>query len=54
MIVTGVEWRDPHEEKYPSKHPPRHNPKPEDPGDDFVEIHDEAVEEAADGLDEFE
>jgi len=58
MNVTGVEWRDldPHEAKYPSKRQPRHAPKPEDDPeqDDVVEIHGQAGEETADGLDEFE
>ena len=57
MTVSGVEWRDldRHEARYPSKHPPRRAPKPADPGDDdVVEIHGEADEEVADGLDEFE
>jgi hypothetical protein len=55
MNVTGVEWRDPHEGQYSPKRPPRRAPKPEDPGgDDVVEIHGQAGEETADGLDEFE
>jgi len=55
MNVTGVEWRDSHEDRYPSKRPPRRAPKPEGPGDDdVVEIHGHAGEETADGLDAFE
>jgi hypothetical protein len=56
MTVTGVEWRDPdaHDERFRSKKPPVHASKPVDePDDDVVEIHAEAAEEAADGLDEF-
>jgi hypothetical protein len=53
MTVTGIEWRDPHEEQCPSKHRPRRPAEAKDPGDDVVEIHDEAPEEAADGLDGF-
>jgi hypothetical protein len=57
MNVTGVEWRDPdfHEGKLPPKRPPRRAPKPVDSeDDDVVQIHGEADEETADGLDEFE
>jgi hypothetical protein len=57
MNVTGVEWGDldPHERKFPSKRPPKRAPKPEDSGDDdVVEIHGQADEETADGLDEFD
>ncbi|HTT60762.1 MAG TPA: hypothetical protein VMG35_02945 [Bryobacteraceae bacterium] len=56
MNVTGVEWRDldPHDGKFPSKHPPRRPPKPaEDDESDVVEIHGQAGEETADGLDVF-
>jgi hypothetical protein len=56
MTVTGVEWRDPdaHEERFRSKKPPLHASKPVDePDGDVVEIHAEAAEETADGLDEF-
>jgi len=53
MNVTGVEWRDPHEAKYPAKRPPRHTAKPVEPAeDDVIEIHGQADEETADGLDE--
>jgi hypothetical protein len=56
MNVTGAEWRDldPHESNYSSKHPSRRPPKPEDPEDDTVEIHGQADEEPADGLDQFD
>lgn len=57
MNVTSVEWRDldPHERRYPSKRPPSRTPKPVDTGDDdVVELHGEAGEEIADGLDEFD
>jgi len=57
MNVTGIEWRDldPHERKFSSKRPPRRASKPEDSdgNDDIVEIHGEADEDIADGLDEF-
>jgi len=57
MTVTGVEWRDPdpHGGKFPAKRPLRRAPTPVDSGDeDVVEIHGQADEETADGLDEFE
>jgi hypothetical protein len=56
MTVTGIEWRDPdsREGKFPVKHPRRHAPEPVDPDQDVVEIHGQADEEIADGLDEFE
>ena len=57
MNVTGIEWRDPesHEGKFSWKHPQRRAPEPaESDDDDVVEIHGEADEETADGLDEFE
>jgi len=58
MNVTGIEWRDldPHEGNFSSKRPPRRAPKPVDSDgeDDVVEIHGQAEEETADGLDEFE
>jgi hypothetical protein len=55
MTVTGIEWRDPgaHEGRYAPKRPLRAH-KPADSDDDIVEIHGQADEEAADGLDEFE
>jgi len=41
--------------KFSSKHALRRAPKPVDPDDDdVVEIHGQADEEPADGLDEFE
>ena len=57
MTVTGIEWRDrdPHEGKFSSKRLPRRLPTLVDPDDDdVVEIHRQADEETADGLDEFE
>jgi len=58
MTVTSVEWRDldPHEGRFLSKRPPRRALKPVDSDDDgdVVEIHNQADEEPADGLDEFE
>jgi len=57
MTVTGVEWRDPdpHGGKFPAKRPLVRAPKPVDSDDeDVVEIHGQADEETADGLDEFE
>ena len=57
MNVTGVEWRDvdPHEPRFPAGQ--RHRRPPERPDteeDDVVEIHGEAGEEPADGLDVLE
>ena len=57
MNVTGVEWREPNprEGRFPSKRPLRCAAKPLDSADaDIVEIHGQADEETADGLDEFE
>jgi hypothetical protein len=58
MNVTGIEWRDPdsREGKFPSQRPSRRAPKPVDSNgdDDVVQIHGQADEETADGLDEFE
>ena len=56
MNVTGIEWRDldPHESKFPegSKHRRAHKHPEEDPADeDIVQIHGQADEETADGLD---
>lgn len=57
MNVTGVDWRDldPHETRFPSGQRQRRAPKPpETEEDDVVEIHGDAGEEAADGLDVLE
>jgi hypothetical protein len=55
MNVTSIEWRDidPHERRFPSGQRRRRAPQPADSGDDdVVEIHSQADEETADGLDE--
>jgi len=57
MNVTGIEWRDidPHESRFPAGQRRRRAPEPADSDDDdVVEIHGQADEETADGLDEFE
>jgi len=58
MNVTSIEWRDldPQERRFPSKRQPRRAPEPAGSGedDDVVEIHGQADEQTADGLDEFE
>jgi hypothetical protein len=57
MNVTGIEWRDidPHERRFPSGQRRPRAPKLADSDeDDVVEIHSQADEETADGLDEFD
>jgi hypothetical protein len=56
MNVMGIEWRgpSPHERRYASQRTQRRAQEPVDPEDDVVEIHGQADEETADGLDEFE
>ena len=55
MNVTGVEWRDPHEQQYAAGRRQRRNPKPVEPEeDDVIEIHSESGEEPANDVDVLE
>jgi len=57
MNVTGIEWRDldPQERGRPAKRASRPRPKRVDSEEeDVIEIHGQADDETADGLDQFD
>ncbi|MGA2592752.1 MAG: hypothetical protein ABSH32_22805 [Bryobacteraceae bacterium] len=56
MNVTGVEWRgpDPREGRFAAGGRPRRRRSPGPDDDDVIEVHGEAAEEPADGLDVIE